>query len=597
VPLSSSPPESSGRTALRIALVYAVVATAWTAASGAVLHSVGPDAGAALWIHLAQGIGFVAVSAFFLWWWTRRILHGRGLRIERERRAVERRHEAEAERALLLSAMDHAGEAILVTGLDGSILYANRAYCELSGYSTEELIGRNPRIVKSGLHPPSFYREMWETLGAGRTFRGEFRNRHKDGTVYTQNAAISPVTSDEGEVIAFVGVARDVTVDRTLRVQLEHAHRMELVGQMAAGAAHDFRNILGVLRLNGEMALGALEEGGAPVLEGHLHEVLEACTRGEGLVRHLLSFGGEERLELTRRSLPDLVDGFASTLRSVLPDPIELEFVMDPSVPAVRADRGAMEQILLNLVMNARDAMSEGGRVELRIEHSTPDDPWVRLSVSDTGKGMSSESLAKVFAPFFTTKAGKGGTGLGLLMVQALVRRHEGRVSLRSTPDEGTVVEVLLPAVGPDPGTPSEDPPQVEEDPPWAAASATGARVLVVDDDDALLGVISKALTMSGFEVLGARDVSSAIATLEGDGPLPAVVITDVLMPGLSGADLYARALELGLDRPFIFMSGSAVGETPAGGLLGKTVFFLEKPFTVQTLAATVQSALAPAAS
>lgn len=530
--------------------------------------------------------------------------------LEGSARNITKRREAEEERRRLQQAVQEVADAIVITDPEGIIVFANRAAAGLTGYTSGSLVGVDSADLRSGEDPATLYRQMALTLAQGRSWRGRLRNRRRNGERYTQETTITPMVNGAGQVISYVVVARDITVEEVLQERLEHAQRLELVGQMAAGTAHDFGNLLGVLRLNAEDAQGHLASDPAvsptdvSAARDRVQEVLGAVQRGERLVTRLLSMGGSEELKVAPFDPGEFLDDLLPSLRAVLPRTVDIDAQVAPSTPFLLADRGAVEQIFLNLAANAGHAMPEGGKLTVRIdsgpreamEANRPDPrpSRVHLSVTDTGIGIEADLLPRIWEPFFTTRSGKGGTGLGLPMVRLLVERLGGGVRIMSEPGRGTTVEVILPAANPEgarvgmedleplPGEPLE----------LAPTGGRRARLLVVDDDPALRRAISRALERMGHSVVTMDGAADALAWLEQADVPPEVIVTDVLMPGMNGVELFFRVQDMGIPCSFLFMSGAEPSDTPAQALLGGSVRFLEKPFAIQTLAETVDQVL-----
>ena len=363
------------------------------------------------------------------------------------------RNAAAAEVAQLIAAIEQTSESVVITDLNAVIGYVNPAFERASGFSREEAVGQNPRMLQSGAQGREFYAEMWATLTRGDTWRGELVNRRKDGTLYTEVAAISPIRDPGGRVAAYVGVKRDVTAERELQARLAQAERMEAIGRLAGGIAHDFNNLLAVIRGYADLARVAMP-GASPAIED-LDQVVLAADRASALTRQLLLFSRRQASEPVVLDVGAVVEGLGPMLRRLLGEHIELELpAAVPSAGSVRADASQLEQVVINLAANARDAMPEGGRLSIRTEPLDEDgDGWVRLSVADTGVGMDEAVVAHVFEPFFTTKSPGRGTGLGLSTAYGIVVQSGGRVSVSSAPGQGTTFNVDLPRVDVPPAT------------------------------------------------------------------------------------------------------------------------------------------------
>jgi len=514
-------------------------------------------------------------------------------------RDVTARRERDERRRILEAAVEAANDSVMITAADGQIEYVNPAFSRITGWSREAALGQNPRILRSGAQDTAFYRRMWRTLTSGRAFQGRFVNRRADGSLYTQEATIAPLTDASGRVLYYVAVARDVTERELLERQLREAQLAEVVGQFVAGVSHDFRNQLGIVRAQVLEAAASRSEGRYP--EAELAQIDAAAERGVELVRKLLTLGRTGEVAPSPVSLVEIVDGLGPALRTMLPVDVTLELGLPPDdTLLVHADRGAIEQILLNLVGNARDALPAGGTIALQTERTrgldaapgdrvegVADEPangWVRMSVRDDGVGMTHDVLERMFEPFYTTKPAGQGTGLGMPMVVRLARLHGGAVTVHSFPHEGTTVALLLPALAAAGGAERPAAPDAQHLP-----RGRGERILVVEDEDPLREVQLRALERLGYAPVGARDGEEGLRVLEEEGAGIGLVMTDLIMPGRGGKALYDDMGLLGLrGTPVVFMSGYARGDQP--GVVG--VRFLEKPWTLEELARTVAGAI-----
>lgn len=515
-------------------------------------------------------------------------------------RDVTAQHEAEQSALLLATAVDAAGEAVLITDAEGVIEYVNPAFERLSGYPAAEAVGRTPRILNSGRQSESFYARLWSTLRSGGSFRGHFVNRRKDGTIYEQQTTITPVLDSGGRPTHFVAVSRDVTVEREIHRQIAASEKSAAVAQLASGMAHDFRNLLNVVLVNAELLKTACAAD--TEVAGHISDIQSAVAAGSSLVTGLLNIarpaGAVERRVV---DLGALVADMEGLLRAAMARSVDLVLdVSDQRLP-VSVDPVQIEQALLNLVRNASQAMPDGGTVTVSVDaaerHRTAkedeapgDTSYARLVVADTGEGMDAEALARVYDPFFTTK--EAGTGLGVPMVERAVQEHDGSIRFESEVGVGTTVTIRLPLAEPEAGAPVG----LEEAPPSARGPQGGSeRILLVEDDDSLRRAAERTLTRLGYEVTSAANGLEAIRLIEG-GERWDLLLTDLIMPGLGGAELYQRLEERDIRMPVIFMSGQAPevidGFAKGGGVRG----FLPKPWTLQSLASNVREALDVAA-
>ena len=354
----------------------------------------------------------------------------------------------EQERRLLAAAVGQADESIVITDDAARIHWVNPAFERTTGYSKEESIGQNPRILKSGRQDEAFYAEMWKTLARGEVWRGRFTNRRKDGTLVEADATISPVRDASGAVTHYVAVQRDVTRETALQRQLELSQRVEALGRMAGGIAHDFNNLLGVIRGYAELLLRYPQ--GPDDVRAALEEMVRAADRGARLTSQLLAFGRRQVLKPHVVDLRAALSEMDTMLRRILGETVELE-VRAPAPVWVSVDPGRLEQVVLNLVVNARDAMPAGGRLTIEVQSRDGDGDGgspatALLRISDTGEGMTADVLDHLFEPFFTTKAEGKGTGLGLATVYGIVTQSGGAVLVDSAPGCGATFQISLPS-------------------------------------------------------------------------------------------------------------------------------------------------------
>ncbi|MGA8891179.1 MAG: PAS domain S-box protein, partial [Anaeromyxobacteraceae bacterium] len=510
-------------------------------------------------------------------------------------RDVTARRRAEAERERLVTAIEQAAEVVLVTDPRGDIVYVNPAFEVVTGYGRDEALGRNPRILASGAQDPAFYRHLWETIAAGRTWQGRFVNRRKDGRLFTEEATISPVRDATGTIVNYVAVKRDVTRDLALEEQLRQSQKMEGIGRLAGGIAHDFNNILAVILSCSDFALAGIREGDP--LRGDVLEIHKGAERAAALTRQLLAFGRRQVLQPAPLDLNRVIVGMEGMLRRIIGEDVDLAQSLDPGIGLVQADPGQVEQVILNLVVNARDAMPEGGTLTIETANAELDEAYaashpgvaagryVVLAVRDTGTGMDAATAARIFEPFFTTKALGKGTGLGLSTVYGIARQSGGTVSVESAPGQGSTFRVHLPRTARAEATPA--PPG-----PSQPASGTGETVLVVEDDEALRVVARRMLSGAGYRVLVAGNgVEALLASEQHPGRID-LVLTDVVMPRMSGRAFADRFRRSRPNTPVLFMSGYAddAGFHPGGPELDGG--FIAKPFTQDGLLRSIREIL-----
>lgn len=519
--------------------------------------------------------------------------------LERKNRELQRdlaeRRRVEAAYERLATAVDQAGEAILITDIHGTIQYVNPAFETISGYHRTEALGNNPRMLRSGTHDGAFYRKMWESLAHGIVWSGRLVNKRKDGSFYHAETTISPVRDVTGNLTNYVGVQRDVTQEVALEEQLRQAQKMEAIGQLAGGVAHDFNNILAAMLMQLGMLLNSqvLDQ---PTRKG-LQDLETYATRASGLTRQLLLFGRRSVMEIRTLDLNEVVSHLLKLLRRLLGEHIQIDFQQE-SPSWVEGDAGMLEQVLMNLAVNARDAMPKGGRLLIKTRTVELDAPTatsqteaaaglhVCLSVVDEGCGMTTATLEHIFEPFFTTKPVGKGTGLGLATVYGIVKQHRGWVEVDSTPGKGSTFRVWLPANKMPPSAPASISPAE----PVAGGNET---ILLVEDEASLRYQVARCLGMFGYEVLEASNPLEAVTLWQRRSHDIALLFTDMVMPGGdTGLDLADRLRSEKPELEVVLSSGySTEIQKPEDRRLDG-VLYLPKPFGATLLGAVVRACL-----
>ena len=512
------------------------------------------------------------------------------------------------------AALEAAANAIVITDREGIILWANQAFTALTGYTLDETRGKNPRsLVKSDRTPREVYVSMWETILAGQVWSGEVINRRKDGSHYPEALTISPVVGEDGQATHFVAIKRDLTEERELAVRMHQSEKMESIGRLAGGVAHDFNNLLTVINGGLDLALEELGEGHAK-LRHELEEVRHASERATTLTRQLLAFGRQQVLRTEQVRLKVVVGELLRMLERLLGERIVISAQLD-GVGRVLVDKGQLEQVIVNLVVNARDAMPDGGTLTITAEERLvrpsevpglvqdarvvePDRPrsCAILRITDTGHGMDAEVLEHLFEPFFTTKPLGHGTGLGLPMVYGIVAQSGGFMSVESTVGQGSSFAIYLPLVveedlRPETDRVSRPPPRIEQ--PRAMASSSQKAILLVDDEDSLRRVSTRILKKAGYEVLAASGGEEALSLCAARNHPVDLVITDVVMPKMTGSELVARLAGLCPGVSVIYTSGYNTDMVVRHGVASDRVHFIPKPYSASALLELIAKVLA----
>ncbi|HKS36470.1 MAG TPA: PAS domain S-box protein, partial [Verrucomicrobiae bacterium] len=488
--------------------------------------------------------------------------------IERELRAAQERRErrqaeaAQRESQARKSAMlDSAPDCIVTIDHEGMVFDWNPAAERTFGYRRAEVIGRE----LAGLIIPSALRERYRQgmaryLATGQSSilgkRIEMTALRADGSEFPVELSVTRVPTDGPPI--FTGFIRDIAERKQLEQQLRQLQKMESIGQLAAGVAHDFNNILAVVQGHTDMILGGMVEGNDA--EESLKQVAAAASRAANLTRQLLAFSRKQQMQAQDMDLNEVIGGVIRMLGRLLGANIAIQFVPAPDLPAVNGDVGMIEQVLLNLAVNARDAMPGGGRLAIiagatRIDEAQAQrnqearaGQFVRLSVSDTGCGIPPEILQRIFEPFFTTKEAGKGTGLGLATVYGIVKQHQGWIEVESRLGRGTTFNVFLPA------GPRRSAPVAES--VTAAARGRGETVLIAEDEPALRRLAARVLRNLGYEVLEAASGVEAIEVWEQQGRKVDLLLTDMVMPdGLTGRELAKKLEAHGSDLKVIYTS------------------------------------------
>jgi two-component system, cell cycle sensor histidine kinase and response regulator CckA len=481
--------------------------------------------------------------------------------------------------------------AIAMSDASARIVYVNATFLRLWGYSSDdEVLGRTPLDFTNEQRTP----QVLESVRAHGSWVGELAGKRKDGTGMELRLSVNTITDPNGQVVNIVASFIDVTEQKRLEAQLLHAQKMESVGRLAGGVAHDFNNLLTVI-------LGAVELTRLELDPGHpAHEYLadaeNAADSAGTLTKQLLAFSRKQIIAPKVLNLNDVIARVERMAQRLLGEDVLLRTVCAPDLGLVRFDPGQVEQIIVNLAVNARDAMPEGGRLTIETSNVRLDPQYtdmhagvefgdyVLLAVSDSGTGMSDEARAHLFEPFFTTKGPGKGTGLGLAMVYGAVQQNGGRIEVYSEPEHGTTFKIYLPQV-----LSTEPPVRLPE---RASPRSGGETILLVEDDSRVRVFAATVLERFGYQVHAFQAPASALAALPELHPPPDLLVTDVVMPGMNGRALAERIASLIPAMRVLFVSGYTENVIVHHGVLKENIEFLAKPYSVDQLARRVREVL-----
>jgi two-component system, cell cycle sensor histidine kinase and response regulator CckA len=499
------------------------------------------------------------------------------------------------ELALLNAVIEQSAESVLITDTKGVISYVNPMFEHETGYSRAEVIGQNPRILKSSRHDLDFYHELWTTIKAGGVWHGRLINKRKDGSIYTSEAIISPVRDEQGSIVNYVSLRRDITHDLELEEQYRRAQRMEAVGQLTGGIAHDFNNLL--TAINGFAELIKYRLSPHDPLRELADNILRSGQRAADLVSQLLAFSRKQIIEPKVLNLNSLVVEMGLMLRRTIGENIELDLILRPDLWPVKVDRAQFEQIIVNLSVNARDAMPDGGHLTIETSNVTLDADYVAthlgsqpgdyvlVTVSDTGTGMDKQTQARIFEPFFTTKEVGKGTGLGLATVFGIVKQSGGNIWVYSEEGHGSAFKIYLPRVEAE----AQPTPKATADLPLPNGTET---ILLVEDDNGVRDLAQRILQKQGYRILAAPNGPEALQlAAHHRGPIH-LLVADVVMPGLNGKALADQLTALYPSLKVLFMSGYTENAIAHHHVLDPGVVLLPKPFNARALAQQVRAVL-----
>jgi len=495
-------------------------------------------------------------------------------------RTLEERNRAEESLRKLSQAIEQSPVSIVITDASGAIEFVNTKFTQLTGYAYAEAVGQNPRILKSGETPAEEYERLWKTIRSGGVWRGEFHNKKKNGELFWEHATIAPIKNTDNIITHYVAVKEDITERKKLEEQLRQAQKMEAIGTLAGGVAHDFNNILTAIMGYGSIMKMKMQPDDPQ--RASIDQILSFSKRAAHLAKSLLAFSRKQVMSLKPEGLDDIVRSVEKLLRRLIGEDVELSIQLSAGDLMVLVDAGQIEQVLMNLATNARDAMPEGGTLAITTQEKELDEDFMKahgygkpgtyalVTVSDSGSGMDEATREKIFEPFFTTKELGRGTGLGLSIVYGIVKQHGGHIAVYSEPGKGTTFRIYLPLITPA----AQEANALSALPPQGGTET----ILVAEDDPDVRNLTRTVLADFGYRVIDAVDGQDAIDKFSEHAAAIALLLVDVIMPKKSGRDVYdaAKAIRPGIK--VIFTSGYTADIIRKKGIIDEGFQFLSKP-------------------
>jgi PAS domain S-box-containing protein len=508
---------------------------------------------------------------------------------------VTERKRAEAEIRKLSNAVEQSGSSIAITNLKGEIEYVNPKFVELTGYSSQEALGKNPRILKSGETSSEEYKHLWETVTNGKVWRGEFHNKKKDGELYWESATISPIKDTEGKITHFLAVKEDITQKKAMAEQLRQIQKLEGLGTLAGGIAHDFNNILGII-LAFNTSIKRFKDD-AKKFDLATDTIAKAVDRGKTLVQQILAFARKSETSFGAVNVNDVVIETMAMIYEMFPKTVTCSQNFDKSIPYINADRSQIHQVLMNLSINARDAMPKGGVLTINtsmvsvesLHNLHPDTDagiYVSIEVSDTGEGMTPETQKRIFEPFFTTRGIGKGTGLGLAVVFGIIQNHKGFIDVKSELGAGTTFQIYLPVS--EVATPITE---IEEE-TLEEIQGGSETLLIVEDEEMLAIPLQMALNDKGYKVIYAADGFAALKIYQEKKNEIALVLTDLGLPTISGLEVCSKIKQINPKERMILATGFLDPEMKVKFLTMGIEHILYKPYDLIKVLKVVREVL-----
>jgi PAS domain S-box-containing protein len=494
----------------------------------------------------------------------------------------------------LSHAIEQSPVSIVITDRNGLVEFVNPRFTEVLGYDLREMLGKNIRLLKTEDPAGPSFETIWQTVSAGRIWRGEFRSARKNGEVFQQSVSLSPIKNDRGEITNTVALMEDISEQRALEEQLRQSQKMEAVGLLTGGIAHDFNNILYAITGYGSLVLMKMAQDNP--LRHHVDEILSAANRAAKLTQSLLAFSRKQVVKPQPVNVNELINRMEKMLLRLIREDIEFRTILHPAPLTVFIDPGQLEQALINLVTNARDAMPSGGSLIIETGPTSlseqfakkhgevAEGPYVLISVSDTGIGMEEGVRERIFEPFFTTKEQGKGTGLGLSTVYGIVKQHNGYINCYSMPARGTTFKLYFPLVAaPDMELPKVILPEITKG---------KETVLLAEDDETVREYTISILQEAGYTVMAAANGQEALMKFHEQPGAVDLLLLDVIMPKKNGREVYEEARKVRPGMKVLFTSGYTAELVAEKGIIRGDINFLTKPCSPTDLLRKIREVL-----
>ena len=507
---------------------------------------------------------------------------------------ITKRKQAEEQLLKLSQALEQSPVSIVILNSTRLIEYVNDGFCQITGFDPSEVIGEDPLILRAKDHDRQVYDDLWATIEKGGTWQGELLSRRKDGKPFWEEVTAAPLFDDMGNITHYIAFKIDVTEKKAMEEEFRQAMKMEAIGRLAGGVAHDFNNLLTVILGYTELILMKMDAD-SPFYK-KIQEIDKAGRRAEQVTSQLLAFSRKQIMQPKILEVNRLIREMQKMLPRLIGEHIQLELQLDRKDSLIKTDPGQIEQVILNLAINARDAMPEGGKLVIRTgrkkigreearqyEDIEPGE-YVKIIVKDMGSGMADETVERIFEPFFTTKEKGRGTGLGLSTVYGIIKQSKGHIAVESAPGRGSTFKIYLPLVS------GEQASEKEEN---ADVIPSGDEyILVVEDEHSLKELVIETLEKFGYKIIAASNGKEALELCAKENCAPDLILTDVIMPAMGGKQFYEEVKIKYPDTKVIYMSGYTDDDIVKQGVLTPDTEFIQKPFNLMDLVKKVRNVL-----